>query len=109
MKFFVSFLFLLTFLSELTLDTSTSFVRANNSVNYTFSEDLDPGPGSTQSDSKLPKHTTKLLETTAHAALPVIEPEHQIWSVDEINFNSVEIAIPRLNPPVSRIDRPPIA
>ena len=51
---------------------------------------------------------TRFVESAAHAALPVLEVSSQFWSHADSIFLTADIIMPVLNPPIMRIDRPPI-
>lgn len=87
MKFYLLFLFI--FIAELTLDSSTSFVRSHAPVKQSASGE-------------------KVNIVPAHAAtLPPLFASSQYW-IAKVKPSFADIVMPYLNPPISTIDRPPI-
>lgn len=108
MRVLISMFFIVLFLVELTLDSSTIFVRSS-SIQYSVCEE---SASNSSSDSTTgPKKNmspTRFVETAAHAALPLLEVSSQFWSHTDSIFLMADIVMPVLNPPIMRIDRPPI-
>lgn len=105
----IAFFSLTVFMAELTLDASTAFVRAD-SVVHTWSADSNANQNSSAPFSKKEGGTGHItVESTAHAALPVVHLPLQFWREIANENHHVEFLIPSLNPPISRIERPPIS
>lgn len=109
MRVFISILFLLIFVAELTLDSSTIFVRSS-STKYSFSEDSGPASSSDSSESKKARNSTTRInvDSSVHSALPIDAEVSQFWEKIDPIISFADILIPCLNPPDSKIDRPPI-
>ncbi|MGZ3690384.1 MAG: hypothetical protein ACXVAX_02700 [Pseudobdellovibrio sp.] len=105
-----SLLFLILFIAELTLDSSTSFVRAHAPLMQRYIAADTNIPDST--DESIPRkaaNSTKVVvEVPAHAALPLISEPVKFWIPEEVVLDR-EITVPFLNPPRARIERPPIS
>lgn len=91
------------------MDSSTTFVRSC-SVQYSIYE----GPGSSSNtdsspDTKKTVNHTRLVESAAHAALPLVDISSQFWADNDSVCFATDIVMPPLNPPIMRIDRPPIS
>ena len=104
-----SLVFLILFIAELTLDSSTSFVRAHAPlIQRSIATDSNTQDSPDESGPKKAARGVKInAEAPAHAALPMVSEPIKFWvEADSVLFN--EISVPSLNPPLARIERPPI-
>lgn len=107
MKFLLTLFLALCFLSELVLDSSTSFVRIESSSQvFTYQDDSGSDNNTSPRESS---HTVIILQSTAYSALPTafhVTPIPVVMSSQ--NFNS-DISEPILDFYIFEIYRPPIA